>query len=124
MGLSPARTDSRRRFLCFACSLRTRARRMASRLPDKGLLMCASQDLMCCWIHRQHGLPEQATTAIIADRSQTAGLGMISVIKVCGILHQQHHRQGLHLTARLLIMRLHQLLKGDIGLCQANDTLP
>ena len=71
---------------------------------------------MCCWINRQHGLQEQATTAIIADRSQTAGLGMMSVIKVCGILHQQNHRQGLHLAARLLLMRLHQLLKGDIGL--------
>ena len=71
-------------FFASLSSLRTRARRMASRLPDKGLLMCASQDLMCCWIHRQHGLPEQATTAIIADRSQTAGLGMMSVIKVVG----------------------------------------
>jgi hypothetical protein len=71
---------------------------------------------MCCRINRQHGLQEQATTAIIADRSQTACLGMMGVIKVRGILHQQDHRQGLHLAARLLIMRLHQLLKGDIGL--------
>lgn len=88
MGRSPARTDPRRRFLCFAFVFAHAFRRMASRLPDKGLLMRASQDLMCCWINRQHGLQEQATTAIIADRSQTAGLGMMGVIKVCGILHQ------------------------------------
>ena len=103
-------------FFASLSSLRTRFA-FGSRLPDKGLLMCASQDLMCCWINRQHGLRarDRATIASIAV-AQTAGLGMMSVIKVCGILRQQNHRQGLHPTARLLIMRLHQLIKGDIGL--------
>src|SRR5689334_19421133 len=79
-------------FFASLSSLRTRFA-FGSRLPDKGLLMRASQDLMCCWINRQHGLQEQATAAIIPDRSQTDCLGMVGVIKVRGILHQQDHRQ-------------------------------
>ena len=104
-------------FFASLSSLRTRFA-FGRRLPDKGLLMSTSQDLMRGRINRQDGLQEQATTAIIADRSQTGCLGMRSVIEVRGILHQQDHRQRLHLAARLLIVGLHQFLKGDIGLIE------
>jgi hypothetical protein len=61
MGLSPRRTDPRRRVLCFAFVFAHAFRPMASRLPDKGHLMRTSQDLMRCWINRQYRLQEQAT---------------------------------------------------------------
>ena len=71
-------------FFAALASLRTRLA-FGRRLPHKGLLMSTSKAMMRCRINRQDGLQEQATTAIIAHRSQTGGLGMMSVIEVRGL---------------------------------------
>lgn len=63
---------------------------------------------------RQHRLQIQPASLPIADLAHAAHLRMMRKVHFRGVLHQQDDWPSLNVFARLLPMRLHQRLEGDI----------
>ena len=80
----------------------------------KRLLERTAQHLAAFRQDSEHRLDIQPSPSLIANLAQTRGFRMMGEIHPGGVLHQQDHRSGFDLFARLLPMRLHQCLKGHI----------
>ncbi len=87
-------------------------------VPQERLLVGDPEHLTGGRHDRQHGLEQKALAAAIPDGSQRGGLGMLGVVHVRGILHEQHPGGLARGGLGVLPMRLHQSGKGDIVLIQ------